>query len=242
MLMGRKPVLEALKNGDWIEKIWIDTSLTGPYEIEVRALCKSLKIPLAPVPLDKLNKLTSFKNHQGIVANGSQIPYQNIEDLVPHLFEQGVAPKILICDAIEDVRNFAAISRSAVWFGFDAIVTGLKKSAPVNYVSVKISAGAISKIPICRENSLMKVTDYLKNCGFTVYGTDMEGDINLHKMQIEAPIAIVMGSEGRGINRELKAKCDHIIAIPGSGAVDSLNVSVSAALVMNEIYKNLVTG
>lgn len=238
--MGRKPILDALNDNLYLEKIWIDRMLTGPFEIELRQKCREKKIPLSHVPIEKLNKLSNYQNHQGVFAFSSPIEFHNIEDIIPHLFEQGKSPKVLILDGVEDVRNFAAISRSAVWFGFDAILVSIKKAAPVNYVSVKVSAGAITKIPICREHSIMHSTQFLKDSGFKIYGADMHGE-SPKNISMQAPLAIIMGAESKGINRELKALCDQIVTIEGSGQIDSLNVSVAAALLMGEVF-NLTTG
>jgi len=210
--------------------------MRGELEKEIRKLTKSLNIPFKAVPVEKLNKLAKGANHQGLVAMTAAIVYQSIEELIPFLYEQATSPKLLILDGIEDVRNLAAISRSAVWFGFDAIVLGIKSSAPVNSIAIKISAGALLNIPVCREKSLVNTVDFLIESGFTIYGTDMHGDSPLFETQFQAPLAIVMGSEFKGMNKAIEKKCHHIISIPGTGNVESLNVSVAAALVMGQVF------
>lgn len=233
--MGRKPVLEALEDGKNIEKIWVDRTVRGDFEKEIRKLAKIAKIPLSSVPIEKLNKIHSG-NHQGIIAQISPIEYQSLETIIPFFYEQGISPKILILDGVEDVRNFAAISRSALWFGFDTIVTSLKSAAQVNAIAMKASAGALNKIPICREKSALSALLFLKESGFTIYGADGEASDDIYKTEIVAPLVLVMGSEQNGMSKEVKSACDKIVAIPGTQKIESLNVSVAAAIIMGHIY------
>lgn len=235
-LSGRKPVVDALVGNKSIEKIWIDRAIKGELEIEIRKKAKEGEIPLLYVAKEKLNKLVSGANHQGLVAQVGLVEYQNIEDILPHVFEKGETPRFLILDKVEDVRNVGAIARSAVWFGFHAIIYPQKESARINAITIKTSAGALLEIPVCRVKSLVNTISFLKESGITIFGTEMQGK-SIHKHNFDLPMAVVMGSEESGISKGVKKLVDDIISIPGTGNVESLNVSVAAAITMYEISK-----
>lgn len=236
LLIGRKPVLDALFGDSEIEKVWIDRDLRGDFEKEVRRKSQVRNIPLQYVPKQKLNSLTDKANHQGIVAQLSLVKYWQIEALLPFMYEQGTIPKILVLDGVEDVRNIGALSRSAVWFGMDAIVISAKKSAMINSFAYKSSAGAIKDIPICREPNLQKSVKYMKGSGLQIITAEMRNKSNDKELDYNAPLALILGSEGSGISREMRNLADFTLNIPGTGKVESLNVSVAGAILMHEIY------
>lgn len=235
LIIGRKPILDAIADSTPIEKIWIDSSLRGEVEKEIRKLSKDKNIPLQYVPKQKLSSLVPRANHQGLVAQLSLVQYLSIEDVLPHIFEGGKTPSILVLDGIEDVRNIGALARSAVWFDMDAIVVSLKRSAMINSFAYKSSAGAIMNIPICRESNLIKAVEYMKNCGLQILTADLAEDTSKN-INFAEPIALVLGSEGKGPTKEIAALSDAIVCIEGSGRVESLNVSVAGALLMSRIY------
>jgi len=184
--------------------------------------------------------------HQGLIAQLSLVNYIDIEDLMPFIYEQGRTPALLVLDGVEDVRNIGALARSAVWFGMDAIIIGTKRSAMINSFAYKSSAGAIKDIPICRVKSITRALQFLKDSGVKLVVADGEGAQGFPKdgkeksktdFDYREPIALVMGSEGVGASREVKALADGMVAIPGTGRVESLNVSVAGALLMYELYK-----
>lgn len=236
IIYGRNPVIEALESDKDVDKVLILNSIRGPFEKEIRKLCKLRNIPIQYVPNAKLDKFTR-KNHQGIVAFGSLIVYQKIENIVPLLFEEGKLPLLLILDGITDVRNFGAISRSAEVFGAHAIVIGEKKSARINHEAFKTSAGAILKIPICREKSLPSTIDFLRNSGFQIFATDLNTDLFIGDIDFNNPCAIIIGSEGEGVSKSLLDRCDQSFKIPQKGETDSLNVSVASGVILYEILK-----
>ncbi|MBT8232998.1 MAG: 23S rRNA (guanosine(2251)-2'-O)-methyltransferase RlmB [Saprospiraceae bacterium] len=235
LIIGRKPVLDALKGDTTIEKIWIDNSLRGDIEKEIRFLSKKHNIPLQYVPKQKLSSLTPKANHQGLVAQLSLVKYWSIEDIIPQLYEQGRTPAILVLDGIEDVRNIGALARTAVWFDMDAIVISLKKSAMINSFAYKSSAGAIKDIPICREPSLISAISFMKSSGLNIITADL-GEDTSNNINFEEPIALVLGSEGKGPSKEIIKLSDAISCIQGSGRVESLNVSVAGAILMHQFY------
>jgi 23S rRNA (guanosine2251-2'-O)-methyltransferase len=236
IIFGRNPVLEAIQAGKSVDKILLLKTIRGPFEKDVRKLCKEYDIPLQYVPGHKLDKITR-KNHQGIIGFASLVSYQTIEDVVPMLYEQGKVPLIFILDGITDVRNFGAIARSAEVFGVHAIVIGEKRSARVNDDAFKTSAGAILKLPICREKSINKAVVTLQQSGFQIYATDLNTEFYISDLNFDQPCAVILGSEGDGVSPGLLETCDQRFKIPQVGETDSLNVSVAAGVIMYEILK-----
>ena len=236
IIFGRNPVIEAIQSGKSVDKILLLKTIRGPFEKDVRKLCKEKDIPLQYVPAHKLDKLTK-KNHQGIIGFASLVAYQTIEDVVPMLFEQGKTPLIVVLDGITDVRNFGAIVRSAEVFGIDAIVIGEKRSARINEDAYKTSAGAILRLPICREKSLVKSIDFLRSFGFQVFATDLKTDHFIADIDFKGPSVVILGSEGDGVSEGLLNISDEKFKIPQVGKTDSLNVSVASGVIMYEILK-----
>jgi 23S rRNA (guanosine2251-2'-O)-methyltransferase len=238
ILIGRKPVLDALNEQTPIEKVWIDNKLKGELESEVRFLTRQAKIPLQYVPKEKLNSIASNPMHQGIVAQLSIVDYLSIEDVLAHIYELGEMPFILVLDGVEDVRNLGALARSAVWFGVHAIVVSLKKSARINSFAYKASAGAIKDITICRETSIIKALEYMKQSGLQLVVADVSENDSDKKPNFLEPTALIMGSEEKGVVREIAEMADSFIRIEGTGKIESLNVSVAGAILMHEIFKS----
>ncbi len=237
-LIGRKPVLDALEDNTSLEKIWVDNTLKGDIESELRSKSRKSNIPLQYVPKAKLNALIKNANHQGVIAQMAHVDYLSIEDVLPHIFESGRTPFILVLDGVEDVRNIGALARSAVWFDIDAIVVSIKRSARINSFAYKSSAGAIKDINICRENSLIKAIQYLKDSGLKIVVADGNKPNSKNENIFQEPMALVLGSEEKGVVREVVELADHFISISGTRRVESLNVSVAGAILMHEIYKS----
>lgn len=240
MLVGRKPVLDALEGGTRLEKVWMETGMRGELEKYVRKLCRENRVPLQYVPKQKLSALSSKALHQGLVAQLAIVEYCNVDELVPLLFEQGRVPFILVLDGVEDVRNFGALARSAVWFDCDAIVIPSKRSAMLNSFAYKASAGAVKDIQICRESRLVAAVEYMKASGIRILVAEASSDKKYEITDFAEPIALVLGSESKGVTNELKQLADGFISIEGSGRVESLNVSVAGAILMNKIYSHRI--
>jgi len=236
ILIGRKPVKDALTSGQQLEKVWIDSRLKGDYEKEIRTLTRERNIPLQYLPKEKLHSISGHANHQGVAAQLAIVTYHKVEDVLPLLYEQGKTPAILVLDGIEDVRNIGALARSAVWFGMDAIVIPSKKSARINSFAHKASAGAIKDIPICREQSMTKTLDFLKASGLTIILADSGTNNDDSTPDFNEPIALILGSEGKGVSKEIRQRSDLVMTIPGTGNVESLNVSVAGAILMSQIF------
>ncbi len=237
IIIGRKPVIDSLLDDTELEKVWISKTLKGDIEKDLRQYTRERNIPLQYVPVEKLNAISKRSDHDGVVAQLSLINYMSLEAVMPFIYEQGRDPALLVLDGIEDVRNIGALIRSAVWFDFDAIVITLKRSAMINSIVYKTSAGALKDVVICREKSIIKAVEFLQSSGVKVIAANARAENKMDAAAFNSPLAIILGSEERGVSRELTALADGLISIPGSGKVESLNVSVAGALLMHEIYK-----
>jgi len=236
IVFGIRPIIEAIKSGKEIEKVLMQPGLKGELFPELSKLIKQFNIPYQKVPVEKLNRITT-KNHQGVIAFISPIEYNNIENLLPIIFEQGKIPLILVLDRITDVRNFGAIARTAECAGVDAIIISDKGNAPVNADAIKTSAGALNIIPVCRTKNLKDTLLYLKNSCLTIFAATEKGNEFYYSNDFSTPCAIVMGSEEDGISGEYLKLCDKKIKIPIIGNISSLNVSVASGIIIYEALR-----
>jgi len=235
-IIGRHPVVDALKQDKNLERVYIQDSISGEFEKEVRALCKQRNIPLNRIPKAKLDREVKG-NHQGIYALATQINYLVLPQLIDNLKAGGKNPVILLLDGVQDVRNLGAIARSAEVFGVNALVIPSKKMAALNEVAIKTSAGALLHLPTSRVKNLQLALDYLGANGFIALGAEAEGGDVLADIDLNQPLALIIGAEGKGIDRHLKIYCDHLFSIPQVGKIQSLNVSVAAGIILYEIFK-----
>ncbi len=203
---------------------------------DLHQLIKTAKIPFQYVPLERINRIT-FKNHQGVVAIISPVAYHDIELVLPEIFEKGETPLVVILDGITDVGNLGAIVRTAECAGVHAIVIPDKGSAQINSHSIKASAGAMFKIPICRASSLKEVTHFLRNSGLQVVACTEKAKENYVAVDYSLPTAFVFGSEETGVSTDVLRNSDKLVAIPLAGEISSLNVSVSAGVVLYEAVR-----
>ena len=236
MIFGIRAVIEAIKSGKEIESVLVQRGLSGGIFLELRGLLKERQLVYQQVPVEKLNRITT-KNHQGVIAIISPIVYQKIEDVVPSIYESGETPLILILDSITDVRNLGAIARTAECSGVHALIVPARGSAQVNPDAVKTSAGALFKIPVCRVESLSKTARFLQESGVQLVACTEKAEDFLYAPDYTAPTAIIMGSEEDGISTELIKIADHLAKIPMFGSIESLNVSVSAGIVLYEAVR-----
>lgn len=235
-IYGTRAVIEAINTGKNIEKVFIKTGLNNELYQQLLSLIRENEIPFQFVPIEKINRITR-KNHQGVLAFISPVEYTNIEMLLPVLFETGKIPALLILDQITDVRNFGAIARSAECAGIHAIIIPEKGMARIGADAVKTSAGAIHHIPICKVNNLFKTILFLKDSGIRIIAATEKADKIYTEGNFNSPVAIVMGSEESGISQQILNNADEKLKIPLMGNIESLNVSVSAALMMYEAVR-----
>jgi 23S rRNA (guanosine2251-2'-O)-methyltransferase len=235
-IYGTRAVIEAINTGKNIEKVFIKTGLNNELYQQLLSLIRENEIPFQFVPIEKINRITR-KNHQGVLAFVSPIEYTNIEMLLPILFESGKEPILLILDQITDVRNFGAIARSAECAGVQAIIIPEKGMARIGADAIKTSAGAILHLPICKVTNLLKTIHYLKDSGIGIIAATEKAENIYTDGNFNSPVAIVMGSEESGISQSILNIADQKLKIPLFGSIESLNVSVSAALMMYEAVR-----
>ena len=237
IIFGKNPVLEAFNSGAEIEKIIVQDTLRGETEKEIRALCQVNNIPLSKAPLERLNFLSRNQNHQGVIAYLSPVEYQKLDDVLSMVYDKGLLPLIVVVEGISDVRNFAAIARSAFVFGAHALVTTSKNSARINEEAVKTSAGTLLKIPVCRERNMSEVLDTLHGYGIKIMATDLKSAVEIDDCDFAVGTAIILGSEGKGVIPETLRRSDIRIKIPHVENFDSLNVSVAAGIILYEVQR-----
>lgn len=236
VIFGIHACVEALRSGKEVNKVMVQRGLRGDLVNKLIAELKQQGIEPVYVPDEKLNKFGN-RNHQGVIALISPVAYHKIEDVLPQIFENGKTPLLLLLDRITDVRNFGAIARSAECMGVDAIIIPEKGGASITSDAIKTSAGALMKIPVCRHLNLKNVIDYLKDSGLQVVGCTEKTDDLLYQVDLTAPVCIVMGNEEEGISPEYLKRCTHKAKIPMSGSIESLNVSVSAGIIIYEALR-----
>lgn len=235
-VFGTRAVIEAIKNGKTIDKILIKKGLNNELFQELQLLINENNIAVQYVPVEKINRVTR-KNHQGILAFISPIVFDNIEDVLPGIYELGQDPLLLILDQITDVRNFGAIVRSAECAGVHAIIIPEKGMARIGADAVKTSAGALHNLPVCKVNNLYKTIQFLTDSGIRIVAATEKGDKLYTETDLNCPVGIVMGSEDDGISQQILSIADEQLKIPILGKIESLNVSVSAALMIYEAVR-----
>ncbi len=235
-VFGIHTVLETLRSGKAIEKIFVLKTLRNDSSKEIVKLAHERDIPLSFVPNEKLSRITR-KIHQGVICFVSPIHYAPIENVVAGIFEKGENPFIVILDGVTDVRNFGAIARTAECAGAHAIIIPNKNSAQVNEDAMKTSVGAFNFLPVCRVDSLRSAIDYLQQSGLQVIACTEKASNGVYDLDYTIPTAIVMGSEETGISNEVRKVADDEVKIPILGEISSLNVSVATSIVSYEIVR-----
>ena len=244
MIFGLRPILEALHAGKGLERIYLQKGQRNSLTQEISELAHNAQVPVALVPLEKLDTLTR-KNHQGAVAFLSAITYAPLDNIVADIYEQGKVPLLLVLDRITDVRNFGSIARNAECLGVNAIVIPSRGAAQINGDALKTSAGALNLIPVCRENNLKDTLHFLQQSGIQVVACTEKSDLELTSAELDlsGPTAILMGSEEDGISPEYLKIADVRVKIPMAGQIGSLNVSVASGIVLFEVLRQrLATG
>ncbi|UAY54831.1 23S rRNA (guanosine(2251)-2'-O)-methyltransferase RlmB [Arachidicoccus terrestris] len=236
IIVGRNPVMEALKSGINIDKILIFKNASGDVIQGIRSQAKKLNIPVQPVPQEKLYSLTNT-NHQGVIAFKSAVTYQNLQQVIDHIVGNGDVPQFLMLDGITDVRNIGAIARSALCTGTHAIIIPDKGVGALGEDAVKSSAGALEKINICRVSSLLKAVEELQLNGIGIFTSEMDAPKKLFELDLTLPCCFVMGSEDNGVQPYISKAANEKYAIPMTGNFDSLNVSVAAGITLYEAMK-----
>lgn len=240
LIIGRKPVLEALQQGTTVEKLFVLRSATGPEIQEIRSLARERNIPVSQVPVEKLNNLSKAQ-HQGVIALTSLLSYVDLQEAISHVVEQGEVPLFVLLDGVTDVRNVGAIARSALCCGAQGLILPTSNSASLTEEAIKTSAGALRNILLCRIPSVQQAVDVLRLNGIQVLGTQMQGSVPVFDADLKIPSCIVMGAEDTGISKDVIRRADQLIRIPMAHSFDSLNVSVATGMILYEAMRQRLT-
>jgi len=238
IIFGIRVVIEAIEAGKEIDKVLINKSKTSPLKQELLDLMDERGIHSQNVPEQKLNRITG-KNHQGVIAYLSPIVFANLENVILDIYERGEDPFLILLDGVTDIRNLGAIARTAECAGVHAIVVPERGVASINEDAIKISAGALLSLPVCRVRDLLTTSRYLKDSGIQLFAATEKAEEDLFAQKLEkGPCALIMGSEERGISNDIMNLTDARLRIPLMGKIDSLNVSVSAGIILYEIVRS----
>jgi 23S rRNA (guanosine2251-2'-O)-methyltransferase len=236
LIAGRHRIIDALQQGVQIDRIYLQNNGYKDVHDEMKKVALQHRIPLNYVPADKLAGF-NIGDHEGCVAVISRIKYQDMQTVTTWVMERGEVPLFLILDGITDIRNIGGIARTAFCTGVQALIIPDKGVGALNEDAVLTSAGALEQLPVCRVASLMKAVDELHLNGIKVLASEMTAEKAVFDLDLKEPVAIVMGSEDRGIHPALRRICDEEFKIPMSGGFESLNVSVATGMILYEAMK-----
>ena len=240
-IFGIRAVIEAVNGGKDIDKIYIQKELSGNLFKELQTVVSKHGLNVTYVPVEKLNKL-SQGNHQGVVAKISPVKFMELEEVVETILQDtNKTPLFLLLDQITDARNFGAIIRTAECTGVSAIIIQSKGGAPVNADTVKTSAGAVFNIPIIKVNHIKDAIYYLQGSGVKIVAATEKTEDSVYSVDYTGPVAIIMGSEDRGINPSILKIVDDRAKLPMFGSIASLNVSVACGAFLYEIVRQRTT-
>lgn len=237
LIAGKHPVLEALRSGREINKIWIadgsQKSLTQP----ITAEAKRLGIVVQFVDKRKLDSMVTGVAHQGVIAQAAAFAYVEVEELLEIAKSKNEMPFLLLLDEIEDPHNLGSILRTAECTGAHGVIIPKRRAAGLTATVLKTSAGAAEHVPVARVTNLAQTIDKLKEAGVWVAGTDVSAKQDVYKTKFDMPLAIVIGNESKGMGRLIKEKCDFLVKLPMLGQLNSLNASVAAGVLMYEVVR-----
>ena len=236
MIFGIRAVMEALDAGKTLDKVLLRRDMSSSLARELQAKLFGQATPVQKVPVEKLNQFTD-KNHQGVIAFLSPIEFTSLENLIPMIYEQGREPFLMVLDGVTDVRNFGAIARTCACAGVDALVIPARGGAAINGDAVKTSAGALHSLPICKVENMQNALRFLKDSGIQVIAATEHADKLYTEADMKGPIAIVLGSEDKGIFPANLDLCDTRVKLPMFGTIESLNVSVAAGVFIYEAVR-----
>jgi 23S rRNA (guanosine2251-2'-O)-methyltransferase len=236
LIIGREAVIKALKERKQLERIYLQSNVHGDVIDEIKTLAAQELVPINKVPVEKLNGF-NISNHEGCIAQISKIQYQDLQQIISFVVENGETPLFIILDGVTDIRNIGAIARSAFSFGVHAILIPDKGVGALNEDAILTSAGALEKIAVCRVGSLMKAVDELHLNGIKVFASEMTAEKACQNIDFTEPCAIVMGGEEHGVYPALMKICDEKFKIPMPGDFESLNVSVATGIILYEVSR-----
>lgn len=236
LIIGRNPVIEALKSGRAVNKVMISNQLNEQAERQIQQASKRANTIVQKVPRSNLDQLTKG-NHQGIVAYVAAYDYASLDDLFHRANKKEELPFFIILDELEDPHNLGSILRTADAAGVHGVIIPKRRAVGLTEAVAKTSAGAIEYVPVVRVTNIANTIDELKERHVWVVGTDSEGSDDYRTLDGETALAIVIGNEGKGLSRLVKEKCDWTVHLPMKGQGSSLNASVACSLLLYEIYR-----
>ncbi len=233
VIVGRNPIMELIKSGKDVEKLYIQRGEREGSITKIFAEAKKRGIVITEVDKKRLDELALGNAHQGVAAIVSAVEYKTVEELVNIAREKGEAPLIVVCDGVEDPHNLGAIIRSADGAGAHGVVVSRRHCPVIGQTVFKSSAGAAAHVPIAKVSNIATAVDELKEMGVWIFAAEADG-VHYKKADFKGACALVFGSEGEGVSRLVREKCDFVVSIPMRGAVNSLNVSAAAAILLFE--------
>ena len=240
-IFGRNTVMEALKSNRTINKIWLAKGEQKGSVREIVALAKEKRITVQIVERSKLDKMFPHENHQGVAASVASADYVAWQDIVDAARQKGEDPLLVILDELEDPHNLGAILRSVDAVGAHGVIIPKRRAVPLTDGVAKASAGAIEHVPVARVSNLVQVIEELKKQGIWIAVADLHGEY-MHKQDLTGPLAIVVGSEGKGLGKLVRESCDYVVSIPMQGKINSLNASVATGVLLYEVYRQRNAG
>ena len=237
VIEGRNAVIEAIRAGRPLDKVFLVRGSSDKALAFIASSAKSAGVTVTECDRRKLDAMSTTGAHQGVIAVAAAKAYCDLDDILDKAIQLGQDPFVVVCDGIEDPRNLGAIIRCAECAGAHGVVIPKHRSAGITAAADKASAGAAEHMLIARVPNLASAMDEMKKRGLWIYGAEANGDSHLWKTDMRGPICLVIGSEGAGISRLVREKCDFIIDIPLMGQVNSLNASAAAAVLLYEIVR-----
>ena len=237
IVAGRNAVFEALISKRPINKIYIKMGLQGGSLVKIVAAAQEVAVPVEYVQPEKLDRLAPGMRHQGIVALASPIAFSSLEDVLKRAATRQETPFLLLLDELQDPQNVGALIRSADAAGVHGVLLPRRRSCPMNMVVAKVSAGAVNYVPVVQIGNIVQTLRSLKEQGFWTVGADMDGESLYFDADLDRPIVLVIGAEGKGLGRLVKENCDLLVRIPMQGGVNSLNASAAGAILLYEVVR-----
>lgn len=239
LIVGRKPVLDAINAGEKLESVFILFGQQGPIIDAIRVACTKREIKCSQVKLEKYESLVKNVNAQGVVAVGNEVTYFNLKDIINRAkaSPKNKFPLLLIVDSIQDTHNLGAILRTAECAGVDGIILTKFNSAPINETVMKTSAGAVNHLKICLVGNVVQAIQELKESGFWIIGSTLNNSKFYDEIDYNFPSALIVGNEEKGMRKLVADQCDFLVKIPMKGKVQSLNVSVATGVLLFSITR-----
>ena len=237
IIAGRNAVLEALASKRPVNKVYIRNGVHGGSIDRLIAAAREAAVPVEFVQEEKLDKLAEGVRHQGVAALAAPVAFHTLEEILEQAYEKTDKPFLLLLDELQDPQNVGALIRSADAAGVHGVLLPKRRSCPLNMTVAKISAGAVNYVPVVQIGNIAQTLRVLKKQGFWVVGADMDGECLHFEADLDRPVVLVIGAEGKGLGRLVRENCDMLVRIPMQGGVNSLNASAAGAILMYEVVR-----